>query len=150
MDVHADVHTDVHMPGHRVDLQHGHCSEPDGIRAVKAGGAEALDESSACALTARSQPVDTMEKAGPSGPAWMRLVSVAIRRILPEAWSGRWAGWLRTPVQVCVYLDINTLIRRSGQSLRRGASGIVQANKGLRRCGYARGCRTDDSEFRVS
>lgn len=70
VDVHADVHRNVHSPGHRLDHaawplfgppegQSGQGRRSRGVRRVERR-----------ALTARGLPVDTMEKAGPSGPAW--------------------------------------------------------------------------------
>jgi len=47
-------------------------------------------------------PVNTMDVAGPPGPAWMRLVHSQLRSQSPRNGCGGWAGWLRTAVQVCV------------------------------------------------
>jgi hypothetical protein len=47
VDVHVDVHTDVHMPGHRIDHALWRLLRARRFRAVKVGGAEAFDESSA-------------------------------------------------------------------------------------------------------
>ena len=71
VDVHGDIHTNVHIPGHGVAKAHHLERAIVSDRAVKVGEAEALDVSGAVPLRLENEAVDTMETAGPYGPAWM-------------------------------------------------------------------------------
>jgi hypothetical protein len=56
-------------------------------------------------LTARNPPEDTMEVAGPSGPAWMRFVSLCRRARLHRTQPEGSTGWPRTAsASACVSL----------------------------------------------
>ena len=76
-DVHKSVHTHVHTPGQSAVVDSAQ-NLSECARAVKAGEAEALDVSSAGPLRLRNPAVDTMDLAGPPGPAWMRLFPLCV------------------------------------------------------------------------